>query len=328
MVSLVRGMMVAILVIGVVDARANASVDDKAKSDPRWFYKHFMSGKRAPDVLDLPILSEPESSRDSEMKLAIRTTQLIQDDMRAAYAAGDESKGHSLAEQARDELAPLLEDPEQAQFEAWRLAGINALMLDDDDLAALAYEAIERLKPDFAADDSTLTLMARLKRRNIADRVPGIRTDHKFAIISFRHATKGDPDAMRAFGIHLHLGRGVPKNDSASVRWILRAALSGNTDGLDDIATLRNQKYNPPSRKIVELCTALNSRAGYGDATAMYILATFVKTKMNASCFAHTDFFTADLNDHRQQVSRLIYQASAELGNPLAIKELNSTDSK
>jgi len=111
----------------------------------------------APPPAASPQASAPPSARD--IRLAFATAN---ERMRSYPKATDPAVQAGLVKAALQDLRPALTDPLQEQLDAWRLAAVLAPMLENQTLAAFAFEAIDRLKPDWDTDEIYTTIMGRL----------------------------------------------------------------------------------------------------------------------------------------------------------------------
>lgn len=95
------------------------------------------------------------------------------------------TKSH-LAKQARTLLSPLISEGTD-NFEVWRLAGYIAVARQNDNLAAFAFEAINRLRPHYREDPHLNRLMRQLARMPIAQRVRDIPVAKRYHDSPFIH---------------------------------------------------------------------------------------------------------------------------------------------
>ena len=86
-----------------------------------------------------------------------------------------------------------------------------------------------------------------------------------------RAAEAGHPKAMNAYGYSLLTGRGITVDRDAAVKWFLRTAAAGDSDGLRNMAG----KVEVEPRVLFQ---AWREAARLGDAEAQYYLARLIST--------------------------------------------------
>lgn len=141
----------------------------------------------------------------------------------------------ALMERARERLRPVLSDPRMTELEPWRLAGVAASMLEDEELAPYAFEAIERLAPGFTSDPNFLSIMAKLELLAPRPRIVEIRRqrDEFLQILAAEDAI----DDV-AVGNRFCKGLGVPKDTAKALTCFTRAAELGSKEGMFELAEL------------------------------------------------------------------------------------------
>lgn len=148
----------------------------------------------------------------------------------ARAADGSASLRIKLAAEAREELAVSLNDPDQANLDVWRAAGVIASLQEDDDLAAFVVEAISRLKPDCHQDPRLQHLMTTLNERPIKEKLKHIAKNRSRALKHLNAARSGDVSCMFNIAMDYEYGIGVVQDVVAAVQWYQRAADSGDLE--------------------------------------------------------------------------------------------------
>lgn len=149
---------------------------------------------------------------------------------RVSGEGGDKDARSKAVALAREKLSDALADPDQSNLEVWRAAGIIAVIQEDDDLAAYAFDAISRLKPDYDTDAKLLKLMARINERPIETlraRIPESRANLSAYLSQLKN-----PSTLVLIGDCFRDSQGVPRNDSYAMKWYRKAADAGNDLGL------------------------------------------------------------------------------------------------
>jgi formylglycine-generating enzyme required for sulfatase activity len=116
-------------------------------------------------------------SESSATALALRTAELALKEAIAAYNLNNEDKVRSSGEEARRALLPLIKRLDQSNLGVWRATGVNAILLNDAQMAAAALEAIQRLRPDFADDPELLDLLAWMNRLPVQPYMAALQRD-------------------------------------------------------------------------------------------------------------------------------------------------------
>jgi hypothetical protein len=125
---------------------------------------------------DTPEHTVPGQQEDARA-LAVRTAELALDEARAALRRNDRAAARRHGLQARSTLLPFVKEPGQANLRLWRAAGRAAVLLEAAPLAAVSFEAIQRLWPDYGQDAVLLDLMARLNRMPIQPHLAVLERD-------------------------------------------------------------------------------------------------------------------------------------------------------
>jgi len=183
-------------------------------------------------IADAPAPPAPATPSDPQLAVAIETVRVIADEMDSAMQQGNEERAKSLASEMRQALLPLLADPELASMEAWLLAGRLALVESDATLAAFAYEAITRLKLNFAEDADVVRRLARLNRLNITAKVRAIPGERAELLKDLAKAAQGDAKAKQRVGQAYVSGKGVVPNLAAAVERGGFDVMSSNSIGM------------------------------------------------------------------------------------------------
>jgi hypothetical protein len=116
-------------------------------------------------------------SEGSATALALRTAELALKEAIAAYNLNDVENVRRSGEEARRTLLPLIKQLDQSNLGVWRAAGVNAILLNDAQMAAAALEAIQRLQPDFADDTELLDLLAWMNRLPVQPYLASLHRD-------------------------------------------------------------------------------------------------------------------------------------------------------
>jgi TPR repeat protein len=198
------------------------------------------------------------ASSNGKVALAIKTAQLIVDQMKLPANQNRPDVQQGLAREAREKLGPALLDPEQPNVEAWRLLGITAVALNDRSDAGFAFEAIQRLQPQYQNDEGLFTLVAELNRMGITDstctqididrkaflsnRADIIKLFKKMRALSPQDFPQSQGDIGLAdyrLAVDYETGKGVPRNDAAAVKAYKAAvALGGFAGAMYDLGLM------------------------------------------------------------------------------------------
>jgi formylglycine-generating enzyme required for sulfatase activity len=112
------------------------------------------------------------SSGDKEVRLAVATAEARLAELRKTQ---DPVKQRAELIQALNDLRPALDDPMREALPAWQVAGAIAVLGKFPVLAALSFEAIDRLRPDWSNDQSLTVLMGSLNVQGAAGRLEATR---------------------------------------------------------------------------------------------------------------------------------------------------------
>ena len=149
-----------------------AAISNLMNLDPAWKQTEWVNLARNDFVIEASRMMNHLSPQNA---LALRAAQKCIADSRSALGRKENESAKRFAEEGRKFIRPALMDPRESNLEIWIAAGRIATILEDDELSGFAYEAIERLRPDFNLDDELLDLMAELYRRNAAESSGQIR---------------------------------------------------------------------------------------------------------------------------------------------------------
>jgi uncharacterized protein len=222
---------------------------------------------------------------------------------------------------ARTLIQPYLADPEQHDVMVWSVAGRIAVLqknnlLDADNLAVFAAEAIGRLRPDYAKDEELAALMVELHARPIAAKLKlipevrkvvaelssggriddavgadvkslvgiayanglGISQDYGEALKWLRKAAvEGDADAMFSIGLMYRHGEGVKQNSDKAMKWLKKAAVEGVAKAMFSIGVMyATDEGVEPD--VGEAVKWYRKAAAAGDAAAMTNLGLMYET--------------------------------------------------
>ena len=134
--------------------------------------------------------------------------------------------------QARERLVRGMVNPYIENTEAWRILGELAVILKNEGDAALAFESIGRLRPDWTDEPALVNLMASLDRLGASEKTELVRRERQTFVEFFQLANQGDTNAQSRIGGMYTLGRGVARNYVEAVRWFRLAAEQGNADAV------------------------------------------------------------------------------------------------
>ena len=221
-----------------------------------------------------PQVQRPLSDRKTA--LAVATAHLTLADAEGAWNNGDKAHGEDLARQARRQLLPALVDPRQDDVEVWRLLGGIANATSNVCDAAFAFEAIQRLRPDYSRDGRLMSLMAQLNQMPIQDKVKAI-PDERETVVWFMEEVKKVPSAVIAWtGLAecYDFGDGVPQNYPEAVTWYRKAAEKGDAEAMYNLGGLYNRGQGVP-QDYQQAAQWYRQAAEKGDGDAMYNLGVF-----------------------------------------------------
>lgn len=158
-------------------------------------------------------------------------------------------------------------DLHQDDVAVWRRAAQVAMLSGDDDMAAFAFEAIVRLRPDYQEDEQLRQVVNDLKRRPIQQRLIPLAAKHA-ALIQAEIASKnGDPAATCTLAEAYYQGDGVPRDVVRAADLYEQAANKGNATAM----RLLGDFYSIPLARPKDDAIAMNwyqRAAAAGDAGA------------------------------------------------------------
>lgn len=168
----------------------------------------------------------PAATPSPEFAVALRQAEILCERARAAKAPKERKQ---LASTAKERLLPYLTNPDETNTELWRVVGLVGIAMEDAELSAFAYEAILRLKPDFAADRALLAVVAELDLLPIRERVEEIRAQRPETRRVYKEA-----QAAGAFALarRYQNGIGVVRNAAAAREWTRKAAEAGEVEAM------------------------------------------------------------------------------------------------
>lgn len=143
-----------------------------------------------------------------------------------AVSQGDHEHAAALQSEAVEQLVPFLSDPTLADLRIWSAFGFFAAVKQDSENAAYAYEAIARIKPDFASDPRIADLMNQLKATHIENGVELVRESRKKNDESISKVMAGDSASMQWIADEFRRKEPrfgpVPRLKSCGARWEAR----------------------------------------------------------------------------------------------------------
>lgn len=206
----------------------------------------------------------PQNGTDPQGVQALRSL-VVQ-----AESTPDTVSRFRLGHEARKLMSPLVCDLNQSNVEIWDLAARTARVLQDDELAILADEALTRLRPDSTA----------LKQLAPSVDAEGLRnwTAHRPEFLRLaKHAASGDRAAIGQLGLAYQMGsNGFPQDDGEALRWSRIGANAG--DGLAmcnlGVMSLEGRARHGISKNVNEALRWFRAGAQAGDGRAMSFLGT------------------------------------------------------
>lgn len=166
-------------------------------------------------------------ARPPEQALAIASARRT---LSEARAANGESEQRRLATEARDRLAQILVDPRVEDVEAWQLFAATAVIRAHREDAAVAFEALVRLVPDWLERSDLEPLIVGLDRLGASKRQTEMAQRRTEAVSLRTRVDRGDVAAMVSLGDLYADGRGVIVSLLEAERlWQLAAAASPET---------------------------------------------------------------------------------------------------
>lgn len=170
------------------------------------------------------------ASLSGEVRLAIATAGRELQDLRG----GDPGQAKQSAQRARQMLHRFYSDPTNDDAEAWRLLGVIAWVQRDVQLAALAMNEVERLRPNYLDDAQLRDLMVELNRLTTPE-ARKTQKEKRSLVLGLQAARGGDTMAMSLLGVCFQNGLGVPKDAAEAVKWYRKAADAGDTRAMHDL---------------------------------------------------------------------------------------------
>jgi TPR repeat protein/serine/threonine protein kinase len=185
-----------------------------------------------------------------------------------AESAANASRRNELAADARKLVTPLVRDLGQSNAEIWDLAGRIAILLQDNELAVLADEALTRLRPDSALLGQLTPLTDPDDVRNWADHRP------EFVRI-YTLAASGDRAANGQLGLAYQLGsNGLPQDDAEAIGWSRKGADAGDGLSMCNLGVMSQLGRGGMPKNIDEALRWFEAGAKAGDGRAMSFLGS------------------------------------------------------
>lgn len=263
----------------------------------------------------LQAMPAPEPVVSADTALAVRSAEMV---LAKAKGQSDE-EAIATANKARDLLSDALAEPEQNSLQVWRLSGVIAVITKDTDLGAYAFEAIERLKPDYHLDDSLLDLMAELKVMGVDSRATEIRgsRSHNLEIRESWEVRRrnNDPESYFKIGNMFRVGQGVPINYKKAHEYYQRAIDGGIVQAINNLGYL--YRYGLGCARDPARALSLFAQASeHGVAEADFNLG---------QCYRNGIGVTADIKKAEEYLLSAIERGSidamTELGSMLATEQ-------
>lgn len=210
----------------------------------------------APAADAVPVVKVPPPPSQSEIALACASTLAILEE----YAKETNlEKQAAILERADERIRSVLSDPRVESLKAWRIAGVIASIKKDVKLGAFAFEAIERLKPDYASDSKLLNVMGRLDAMGVSSNVQEIKRYRPELVSAISKATTGESDAMYRLAQMFFYGKFTATDraddsgssyifitDNAKAQaWTLAAATAGHVEAMVTFGSWHMRKHGP-----------------------------------------------------------------------------------
>ncbi|MCW5756456.1 MAG: SEL1-like repeat protein [Phycisphaeraceae bacterium] len=198
------------------------------------------TGQEQGEPSEAPTLTQP-TARDVALAVAAAEQLIAQ-----ARLETDAQASAETMRRARERLVRVMVDPRLEDVRAWQTLGTIAAALKDGDDAALAFEAIGRLRPDWHEDTELLQLMASLDLLGASERIDAIKGNRETFLILYsssqRIAGQRPSDdrtkAVFVVGQSYASGFGVPRNESEAVRWYRFASEEGSVDAMFNLGVM------------------------------------------------------------------------------------------
>lgn len=181
--------------------------------------------------------------------------------------SGDQASAARHARALLESLRTPLADPELGSAEIWAMAGRAAIITQDDELGALALEAMQRLSSGAAADAEALAVLTDLRARGLEGRLEQVRKDRAVFLDAWRsaHAPAAGEPALIDVAAAYQQGRGVPRSAPESRSWYAKAAEAGSA-----VAMRRLGMLAASSRNDTEARAWFLKAAEHGDGASMH----------------------------------------------------------
>jgi TPR repeat protein len=232
----------------------------------------------APVLLSVFALSAPaapgRSSINPTAKHSLKEVGALLDTATGAIEQKDAEKARSLANAALTKLQPLISDPEYPDVNAWCLVGRIALILEDDDMAAVALEAVLRLDPGYADEPAQKIVVDTLNAGPAREKLNRIR-EGRLALLKLASAARaGNVEAMTNLGFRYATGnRGLVKNEALAFHWFQKGAAGGNATAMYNLGVIYEAGKAGIKKDEVAAVEWYRKAAEAGDSSAMECLA-------------------------------------------------------